>query len=137
MTARSLRSRCACGAVRFRVADASGEVVACHCHSCRRWSGHFWAALRVPCGGLVIKAGDGLHWWGSSEFAERGFCRHCGSSLFYRRHGAAEVAVAPGALALPTGLTMTTHIYGAEAGDYYALDDTAVFHPGSDGGGRR
>ncbi|WP_423821983.1 GFA family protein [Salinisphaera sp. SPP-AMP-43] len=114
--------RCACGGVRFRLTEATTDVIACHCETCRRWSGYIWGATHASKSALVIEAGDMLSWWASSNFAERGFCSHCGSSLFYRRHETERISIAPGALDAPTGLATTQHICVAEAGDYYPLD---------------
>ncbi|MGN8159905.1 GFA family protein [Salinisphaera sp. SWV1] len=124
--------RCACGAVRFRLVGQPTDVIACHCQTCRRWSGYYWAATHVPRDALIIDAEAELAWWASSEFAERGFCSHCGSSLFYRRHDADRVSVAPGALDAPTHLATTAHICVAEAGDYYAIDPNTPRFPGPD-----
>ena len=98
---------CACGGVRFRLTEATTDVIACHCETCRRWSGYLWGAVHALQNALVIEAGDTLAWWVSSNLAERGFCRHCGSSLFYRRHDADRISIAPGALDAPTGLATT------------------------------
>lgn len=127
-----LTGRCACGGVRFRLTDTATDVVACHCETCRRWSGYIWAATHVPRSALVIEAGELLTWWASSDQAERGFCGHCGSSLFYRRHDVDRVSVAAGALQSPTGLAIGAHICVAEAGDYYTLEPMIPQHPGPD-----
>ncbi|MES1953821.1 GFA family protein [Salinisphaera hydrothermalis] len=122
MRAHEHRGRCACGAVRFRVHADLTDVVACHCQTCRRWSGYFWGATHVSREALSIEAGETLTWWASSDLAERGFCAQCGSSLFYRRHDVDRISIAPGALESPTGLATAAHICVAEAGDYYDLD---------------
>ncbi|MGB7758019.1 MAG: GFA family protein, partial [Salinisphaera sp.] len=107
-------------------------VIACHCETCRRWSGYFWAATHAGRDALVVEAGDTLAWWPSSDIAERGFCSHCGSSLFYRRYDADRVSVAPGALATPTHLITAAHICVAEAADYYALEPGTARFAGPD-----
>lgn len=73
--------RCLCGAVRFTAGDVETEHHACHCGMCRRWSGGtpFFAA-RV---GEVAFEGDKLATYDSSEWARRGFCSACGTTLFY------------------------------------------------------
>ncbi len=74
---------CLCGAVTFTVEPASDEVGACHCNMCRRWAcGPFMA---IDCGSsFKTDCEEYLQIFDSSEWAERGFCRKCGSSLFYR-----------------------------------------------------
>ena len=122
--------RCACSAVTFRLMTQPTDVIACHCKTCRRVSGYYWAATHVARTALVIDSDETLAWWASSDIAERGFCNRCGSSLFYRLHDADRISVAPGALDGPTGLATAAHICCAEAGDYYRLDDGLPCHSG-------
>lgn len=79
---RSSPCRCLCGAVRFTVTPQKTEMGVCHCEMCRRWSGGVFMA--VECRDLVVENGGSLSVFASSEWAERGFCRVCGSSLFWR-----------------------------------------------------
>ena len=113
--------QCLCGAVRFSGAFADQPFHMCHCGQCPRWSGHYWSGFEAD--GLRIEGGDALRWFRSSPEAERGFCQHCGSSLFWRLVGADRVSVSPGALELPTGLRPAGHIFVADKGDYYDIAD--------------
>ena len=36
--------RCLCGGVAFAVRGPLRDVINCHCHRCRRWTGHHMAA---------------------------------------------------------------------------------------------
>lgn len=75
---------CMCGAVRFRMAQAPATFGACHCEMCRRWTGSAFLATTV--------AEDALSWEGeaqirtlqSSDWAERAWCKRCGSILYFR-----------------------------------------------------
>ena len=63
---------------------------------------------------------------------ERGFCRRCGASLFWRRSGADRISIAAGTLDGPTGLRTAAHIFVADRGDYYEItDDLPRFPAGS------
>lgn len=77
------RGSCLCGAVRVTAVTESNEIGACHCSMCRTWgSGPLFAA---DCEGNVSFEGtEHIETFGSSEWAERGFCRICGTHLFYR-----------------------------------------------------
>lgn len=84
MTDDSVRSGgCLCGAVRFEIAVPEAKFSICHCGMCRKWSaGPF---MTVHCSGEpTFENQEGLAWYPGSEWAERGFCSRCGSSLFYR-----------------------------------------------------
>jgi len=115
-----MRGSCLCGSVEFEVVPPLRDVIACHCTQCRKTSGHYWAASSVPLAQFRLQADEGLVWFRSSDTAERGFCRNCGASLFWKPDGEGRMAFAPGALDGPTGLTLGAHIFTDDAGDYYA-----------------
>lgn len=75
---------CLCGAVTYRVSNAAVETGACHCDMCRKWSGGVYLGVEVPAGGLEIEGEERMRTYTSSAWAERCFCKTCGSSLFYR-----------------------------------------------------
>lgn len=118
-----VRGRCLCGAVRYRVRGALRPVVYCHCRQCRRTSGHFTAATAAERADVELLAAGGLRWYRSSAYAERGFCGECGASVFWRHDEDTKIAIMAGTLEEPTGLAARAHIFVADAGDYYTLDD--------------
>jgi len=120
-----MEGRCECGKVAFRVDEVRETVTACHCGQCRRTSGHLWASTYAPYEKFHLTEDEGLEWFASSDFAKRGFCKFCGSSLFYRMNDEAGIAIAAGCLTPPTGLTITKHIFVADKGDYYEITDDA------------
>jgi hypothetical protein len=117
-----------CGAVAYEAEAMKDEIDACHCRSCRRWSGHFWASVNAPYSSLAIVRGeDKVTWFRSSDVVRRGFCGACGSTLFWHpdRHEkyAHILGISAGSLDEPTGVELALHIFVAEKGDYYDLDD--------------
>ena len=120
--------RCECGAVRYRSEGPWRDIITCHCQECRRQSGHFWAATAVPADALEITKDEGLAWVQSSQIATRGFCRACGSGLFYRPAAKAYIAIGAGTLDDATGLELIEEVFTAEAGDYYALSPDLPHH---------
>ena len=116
----ALHGACLCGAVAFEVVPPMRDVIACHCTQCRKISGHYWAASTVPLDRFRVTGDAGLAWFRSSPAAVRGFCRHCGASLFWKPEGEERMSFAAGALDGPTGLVTAEHIFTEDAGDYYA-----------------
>ncbi len=112
---------CLCGAVTYRVSGPLRPVIACHCAQCRKTSGHHVAAtsaLRVS-----VQIDGTVQWFQSSETAQRGFCPVCGSNLFW--HGPGDnLSIFAGTLDAPTGMTLAGHIFCADKGDYYRIDDS-------------
>lgn len=120
-----IKGKCECGAVSFEVETVRETVTVCHCSQCRRTSGHLWAATRAPFDTVKFTNDQGLEWYKSSDFAKRGFCRHCGSSLFYRMNDEDGVGIAAGCLEPPTNLKVGKHIFVKDKGDYYEITDDA------------
>lgn len=116
---------CLCGAVRFRTSGKLREVIACHCSQCRRQTGHFYAATNVQDDGLAVEGAESVTWYRASEMASRGFCRTCGSALFWKGDGSNYTSIMAGAFDQPTGLKIGVHIFCADKGDYYEIADDA------------
>src|SRR5688572_28996824 len=74
--------RCLCGAVGFKAEGVETEHHACHCGMCRRWSGGapFFGAWVAA---VQFTGEEHLGRYASSPWAERGFCKLCGTTLFY------------------------------------------------------
>lgn len=114
---------CLCGAVTFEVEGPLRDVTFCHCGQCRKVTGHHMAATSAPLSAIRMQREDGLAWYRSSDHARRGFCKTCGSTLFWSPDDEARYAIAAGSLDLPTGLRAAKHIYVADKGDYYDFGD--------------
>ena len=119
---------CLCGGVRYTLSGPLRPVVFCHCEQCRRTSGHYVAATACGEDNLDITNDDGLRWYRSSDYAERGFCRLCGGNLFYRPMHRKYVSVMAGTLDTPTGLRGSGHIFVASKSDYYEIADGLPQH---------
>jgi hypothetical protein len=120
------RGSCLCGAISFEVAADLLGPDACHCTKCRKWSGHFFASTDVPRAALTIRGTEQLSWFQSSEKVRRGFCRTCGSSLFFDPLDQAKhpwIGVSMGAFDVPTGTKLRIHIFVGDKGDYYEIAD--------------
>ncbi|AZN73742.1 GFA family protein [Georhizobium profundi] len=118
---------CLCGAVRYSVVSDEARpmrgIFACHCVECRRQSGHYVAATAASDDALTVTGGDNLTWFAASPEAKRGFCRICGSLLFWKADARSSTSIMAGSLDGATGLMIDRHIFAAEKGDYYTIDD--------------
>ena len=123
---KATKGSCLCGAVRFEITGPLRQVIGCHCTQCRKQTGHHMAATQAKLSDLTISEDRGLHWYEASDTAKRGFCKECGSTLFWQRHGADKIAIAAGSIDGPTNLKIIKHIYIADKGDYYDLGGVAT-----------
>ncbi|MEQ9329320.1 MAG: GFA family protein [Rhodospirillales bacterium] len=114
---------CLCGAVAFEVNGPLTGVSFCHCSQCRKMTGHYLASTQAEAADMTFTEDRGLKWFRSSEGAERGFCAECGSTLFWRADGRADLSIAIGVIDGATGLGGGHHIFVADKGDYYELAD--------------
>jgi hypothetical protein len=81
----TIEGQCLCGAVRFALRPPLEPVTLCHCRSCRLSRGAaFVAWTSVPTERFAFVAGEAeVSWYRSSRQIRWGFCRNCGSSMFY------------------------------------------------------
>ena len=106
----TLSCRCLCGAVRFEATPKHQQMDACHCGMCRRWTGGIF--LTVDCGANVtITDSTHLGVYSSSDFAERCFCRKCGSILLWRTHDRTMNMVSTQALEHPESFLFAAEIF--------------------------
>ncbi|MGC3937825.1 GFA family protein [Roseobacter sp. EG26] len=80
----STSGACLCGAVSYTLTDKPKETGACHCSMCRKWSGGIFLGIEVPSEAVSFDGAENLTSYTSSPWAERAFCKTCGSSIYYR-----------------------------------------------------
>ncbi len=117
------RASCLCGQISITVAGPLREVIYCHCTQCRRQTDHFVAATAAQDSDMSIDGAEHITWYAASPGARRGFCATCGSNLFWKAAGSTSTSIWAGAFDKPTGLAASRHIFVADKGDYYTIDD--------------
>ena len=118
--------RCLCGAVTITLTGEHKEVGICHCTMCRRWSGAPLMALEVGTE-IEIAGKDHVTAYRSSEWAERAFCKTCGTNLYYRLVDAGGYVLCAGVLDDQDDLVLTSQIFIDEKPGYYAFaNETAT-----------
>ena len=96
-----MKGSCLCGKVKYEVKVFESEIANCFCKMCQKNSGSAYSTY----GSVLSKnfqwlAGNVyIGTYKSSVLAERGFCKNCGSSLYYRLlNGSSGYEVALGTL---------------------------------------
>jgi len=116
---------CLCGAVRYRATTPPLRGVICHCPMCRKHSG-------APALAFVHFAAKDFTWlrvkptrYRSSEFAERGFCARCGSTLSMHEEVLAErVQIAVGSLDEPGRVRIDDHVWTKDRIPWFDVADS-------------
>lgn len=113
-----LQGQCLCGAIRISASNSSASVGACHCKMCRRWGGGPF--MEVNCGRAVSFSGEeNISVFNSSDWAERGFCRNCGTHLFYRIKESGEHMIPVGLLDDGYDLVFKNQVFIDQKPPYY------------------
>jgi len=115
----ALTGRCLCGAVTFTAEGVRENFSACHCEMYRRWgSGPF---LSAGVKSIAFEGEENVGRYRSSEWAERGFCRNCGTNLFYRLVEMDHYILSIGAFDDQERWKMTSQLFTDEGPDYYGF----------------
>ncbi|GAB4349619.1 MAG: GFA family protein [Oricola sp.] len=94
----SLSGGCQCGAVRYRVEVELENPHLCHCRMCQKAAGNYFMPLAsAPRDKVVMTRGE-PGWFHSSGIVRRGFCRDCGTPLFFDPLDSGHLAVTLGSL---------------------------------------
>lgn len=133
-----LTGGCACGAIRYELAEMPDDTGWCHCRLCQRSSGApaivfttvATTAFRVTRGAPAV--------WRSTEFGERGVCATCGALLTIHVDFQADtIDIAAATLDDPTAVAPGFHIFCADAIPWATIDDGlpryAKFRPSTRG----
>ncbi len=78
---RTIKGQCLCGAVKVSATVTDPVVRACHCDMCRRHTSSMFISLPTDPESQRIEGPAKS--FQSSDWAERGFCEICGSTLWY------------------------------------------------------
>lgn len=114
-----MNGKCLCGGVSIS-APRITDISVCHCSMCRRWGGGPFLALHA--GSDIAFSGElGPSRFRSSDWAERGFCPRCGTSLFYHLLQGDVYILSAGLFQNESGFQVVNQIFIDEKPEYYAL----------------
>lgn len=126
-----IHGSCLCRAVRLEVQEPLEHAPeACHCTQCRKQTGSYLIAVNVRRSALKVLGEESVAWYRSSAMVERGFCRVCGSTLFWKPDmaGYEWTGVAMGCFDTPLSTPVGKHTFVGDKGRYYDILDGAPQH---------
>ena len=111
--------RCLCGKVEFSAKNVQPQVHVCHCNMCRQWGGS--PSHSVHCGTEVsFNNAENITVYQSCDWAELGFCKTCGSHLFYRFLDGGNYVLSTGSFSDNSALSLKQQFFIDEKPDYYS-----------------
>ncbi|TYG35427.1 GFA family protein [Lonepinella koalarum] len=113
-----MKGQCLCSAITLTVADNQNASV-CHCGMCQRWnSGPLFAFHSEK---IETTGNEYLACYQSSPWAERAFCRNCGSHLYYHMLGTQHYYVSTGLFYRQTTFTLADEVFIDKKPSFYEL----------------
>ena len=112
--------KCLCGAVKFTAKDVNPNHSACHCSTCRKWGGG-GPFFGVRNKGVTFEGEEHIGRYASSSWAERGFCKECGTTLFYYLKPMSAHMMSVGAFDDPTPFRLASEIFIDDKPEGYAF----------------
>ena len=117
--------QCFCGAVQIAVERPVAWVAHCHCSMCRRYHGAAFVTWFGVRHGHYRLNDEAVEWFRSSDSAERGRCRHCGSVLLFRsQRWPDELHIVLAAMTEPLGQEPQMHVYYGDKVDWLSVQTT-------------
>ena len=125
--------RCACGEITVRIARLQRHAMHCHCENCRRHTGNFVSAVRALNDHIVWDDPGGHLAEFDLGYAQYGFCRACGSTLYFQAEDTPEFSsVMVGLFEDAAGIELHSIWFAHEAQDHNVLDTTVPHHAGNE-----
>ena len=75
---------CLCGAVSFVAKGMGDSFSTCYCDACQRWAGGPYSGVNVPTENLAFEGAEHIGIIKTTDFAERAFCKKCGSGIWWK-----------------------------------------------------
>jgi hypothetical protein len=126
---KTFKGSCLCGGVSYEFEGMPDGVICCHCTQCRKQTGHHFATVEADKDKFHLTRDATLEWYQASPIARRGFCKACGSTLFWDEYDAPAIDILAGSIDGTLGLSVKVHLHVAEKGDYYDIPDDVPHYP--------
>jgi len=113
---------CLCGGVKFTATPKNGDVGVCHCGMCRKGTAGSYFA--VDCGEtlkFIDETNVGVYT--SSDWAERVFCKNCGTPIVWRTKDGKMNVVSVNTFDDAGDLTLDHEIFIDEKPGYYSFSE--------------
>lgn len=114
---------CLCGSVTYEISGEVGDIVHCHCQTCRKAHGSaFSSVARVQDEHFTLSGENHLKSYESSKGKQRYFCSHCGTQVYAKRDNTTHIILRLGSLDSDIGAVEKEHIWVSQKASWYSLD---------------
>lgn len=116
---------CLCGRVTYEISGRVGDIVHCHCRTCRKAHGAaFSSVAAVLDENFKLVGREQLKSYQSSSGKHRYFCSNCGTQVYAKRDGTKHIILRLGSLDDDPGVKEKTHIWLSQKASWYSINST-------------
>ena len=119
MARSEINGKCLCGAVKVSAIMSDPILRACHCGMCRAHTSSMFMSVATEPGSVVVTGPAKSY--RSSDWAERGFCADCGSTLWYCTIHDKDRNLAAGLFANAADAVLSVEYFSDQNPDGYTL----------------
>ncbi|MGR5286394.1 GFA family protein [Vibrio maritimus] len=114
---------CLCGSVKYEITGKIGDIVHCHCKTCRKAHGAaFSSVAAVKDGDFSVFGSDKLKSFESSKGKHRYFCSNCGTQVYAKREDTEHIILRLGSLDSDISSPERAHIWVSQKANWYNPD---------------
>ena len=113
---------CLCGKVKYNISGMVGEIIHCHCETCRKAHGAaFSSVASVDDVDFKITGSELLNSFESSKGKKRYFCSNCGTQVYAKRENSDHIILRLGSLDSDPDAKEINHIWVSQKASWYNL----------------
>ncbi len=113
---------CLCGNVSYEISGKVGDIVHCHCRTCRKAHGSaFSSVAAVTESDFHLNGRESLSHFESSKEKKRYFCSSCGTQVYAKKEGAPHIVLRLGSLDSDPGSSEKKHIWVSQKASWYSI----------------
>ena len=114
---------CLCGKIEYEISGQVGDVVHCHCQTCRKAHGSaFSSVASVDDNEFTLIGRDFLSFFESSPGKKRYFCSNCGTQIYAKREGTKHLILRLGSLDDDPTSKEKNHIWVSQKATWYSIN---------------
>jgi hypothetical protein len=120
---------CLCGEVTYEISGQVGDIVHCHCQTCRKAHGAaFSSVAAVDDDDFTLFSKIPLGCFESSKGKSRFFCSKCGTHLYAKREGTKHIILRLGSLDDDPQSQEKEHIWVSQKASWYEINNDLPEH---------
>ena len=118
-----INGSCLCGSVKYEISGVVGDIVHCHCTTCRKAHGSaFSSVAAVQDSDFKLLSVGSLKSYESSAGKSRYFCVNCGSQIYAKRDNTSHIILRLGSVDSELNSPEKEHIWVSQKANWYSIN---------------